>query len=828
MVQIPLSEAQPEADTGLGLTFRESKRLPFHRWYPYVEGFAADYVRDALRRFGPVKAVYDPFGGSGTCQLEASILGISSFYTEVNPFMCFVAEAKVNSALWARSHLEQVERLFSHYERQLASPAFQERVDSLSLDDYNRAFAGRDFFEEVHLRELLAARDLVNEVAGEHEHIRRLLLMVIAANIVRSSHMTRRADLRRRRPDEYKQRVVVVRAFLREKLKEVLGDLRSEIGPKVPMGRAGDNARALDLAGGPFDLALTSPPYLNGTNYFRNTKLELWFLGWLSSESELRNYRNLTVAGGINDVGGDREVRYRIPSADRVAEQLEATDGDRRIARLVRLYLSDMYEVFRSVHGALRPGGRFVLDIGDSKFYGVHVPTDSLLGDAAKEVGFTVEDMIVLARRRSYDKSELRQVELILKKTEPRSRRRGSGEAQHEQLPLASSAPRPGEDAPALVRSSRDALHQRIQHFAQELPHKHAPFNKRTWGHPLHSLCSYQGKLKPAIAHWLITEFTEPGSALLDPLGGIGTIPFEACLLGRRGISNDKSPLAYAVATGKVCAPEREEVSSAIERLTTALMKTQLAPEDMEQATFGLNGTVSDYYHPDTLAEVLRARRHFLALAKPTDADLFVKACLLHVLHGNRPYAISRTSHPITPFHPQGPAVYKSVLGHVRARADAVLKGGLPAGFQSGLSLHGDFRSIPSSVSHVDAIVTSPPFLGMRFDRPNWLRLWFCGWSAESFHTVSRGFLERQQTQTLDVYQEFYATCAELLGVGGLCILHLGGSDRHQMVRRLAELAAERFDVVDVVAEDVSEVERHGITDKGMTTSHNYIFMLRR
>jgi hypothetical protein len=48
------------------------------------------------------------------------------------------------------------------------------------------------------------------------------------------------------------------------------------------------------------------------------------------------------------------------------------------------------------------------------------------------------------------------------------------------------------------------------------------------------------------------------------------------------------------------------------------------------------------------------------------------------------------------------------------------------------------------------------------------------------------------------------------------------------MVRRLAELAAERFDVVDVVAEDVSEVERHGITDKGMTTSHNYIFMLRR
>ena len=29
------------------------------------------------------------------------------------------------------------------------------------------------------------------------------------------------------------------------------------------------------------DVIVTSPPYLNGTNYIRNTKLELWFLGYL-------------------------------------------------------------------------------------------------------------------------------------------------------------------------------------------------------------------------------------------------------------------------------------------------------------------------------------------------------------------------------------------------------------------------------------------------------------------------------------------------------------------------------------------------------------------
>src|SRR5579871_5912815 len=81
----------PSAET-VGITFRDSKRTAFHRWYPYVQGFSAEYVREVLARFGAVKHVYDPFGGAGTTQLEASIQGIASSYSEINPFMRFVAE----------------------------------------------------------------------------------------------------------------------------------------------------------------------------------------------------------------------------------------------------------------------------------------------------------------------------------------------------------------------------------------------------------------------------------------------------------------------------------------------------------------------------------------------------------------------------------------------------------------------------------------------------------------------------------------------------------------------------------------------------------------
>jgi len=373
-----------------------------------------------------------------------------------------------------------------------------------------------------------------------------------------------------------------------------------------------------------------------------------------------------------------------------------------------------------------------------------------------------------------------------------------------------------------------DDLAKKIRQFARTLPYKTAPYSKRNWGHPLHSLCSYQGKLKPALAHWLVEMFTEDGSTVLDPLGGVGTIPFAASLLGRVGISNDLSPLAHAVATGKVCAPTSGEVEAALTRLSRGMQLESVTSEDLNAATFGLNGSVADFYHEQTLNEVLRARRYFLQLDADS-SDLFVKACVLHVLHGNRPYALSRTSHPITPFHPTGVATYKPLVEHARARAKLAFKNALPQRFRRGLSTLGSYLDLPAlRLPKADSIITSPPFPGMRFDRPNWLRLWFCGWSAEDFHLTSMSFLERQQLLSLDVYRDFFEVSSELLRENGLLVLHLGGAETHEMVAHLTNLANARFEVREIVKEDVSSLEHHGVRDKGLTKTHEFIFATRR
>ena len=51
------------------------------------------------------------------------------------------------------------------------------------------------------------------------------------------------------------------------------------------------------------------------------------------------------------------------------------------------------------------------------------------------------------------------------------------------------------------------SLNKKIQFFSS-LPYTEHPFSKRNWGHNLHTLCSYQSKLKASMAYYLVQTFS--------------------------------------------------------------------------------------------------------------------------------------------------------------------------------------------------------------------------------------------------------------------------------------------------------------------------------
>lgn len=381
------------------------------------------------------------------------------------------------------------------------------------------------------------------------------------------------------------------------------------------------------------------------------------------------------------------------------------------------------------------------------------------------------------------------------------------------------------------VSPPRGSLEELARRFCDTAPHRSSPFSRRNWGGPLHSLCSYQGKLKPAIAHFLVAWFTDPGARVLDPMAGVGTIPLEARRLGRVAIANDLSPLATSVARAKLESFDPSTVGAEFDRLSKAIARGPSLEKLTERidVEFGLNGPIRDYFHPQTLREILIAREFFRKTKSPSVASEILRSSLLHMLHGNRPYALSRRSHPVTPFAPTGPYQYRPLLQHLAKRLRSIVPELVALQRDSMRSeVYGvDFRLL--DVAPVDAVITSPPFAkSLRFWSMNWMRLWFAGWNAKQFESEPPRYLEMQQRSSYEPYREFADTMQRLLRPGGLLIMHLGETRNANMIDLITPKIEHAFKVVYVGRENVEDTETHGLMDKGATIAHWYLFATRR
>lgn len=367
--------------------------------------------------------------------------------------------------------------------------------------------------------------------------------------------------------------------------------------------------------------------------------------------------------------------------------------------------------------------------------------------------------------------------------------------------------------------------------FCTSTPYRLSPLNKRNWGGSLHSLCSYQGKLKPSIAHVLVAWFTQPGDTVYDPMSGVGTIPLEARRQGRIALGNDLSPLAYAVTSAKIEPIDREKLGDERAKFARAIaadarLDDLTAEVDVD---WGLNRPLVEYFHSETLREVLLARRYLLSEDAADTAECnLIRSSVMHVLHGNRPYALSRRSHPVTPFAPTGAFEYRSLLDRLDRRLGGVVPELLQLRDSSpdGHATLGDFRRAQSG--QIDSVITSPPFSkSLRFWSSNWMRLWFSGWDPDDFKVQPERYLETEQKISYEPYGEFARQLAPSMKAGSRLILHLGETSSERMSDEISPLLAPYFDVRYIGREDVGDTESHGLTDKGATVAHWYLFAER-
>lgn len=796
-----------EKDYGFDLThvtFKGGDKVPFRRWYPYLEGYSPEFVKKILAHFAPnAQVVLDPFGGTATTAFVASELGLTSYICEVNPLMQFIFDVKTRIQIAAPMKRREIYQCLTDVSENFACRLANVRADQGLSVAYYRSFGESQFFDKATFEQVLKARTVIDEISLSSPTVGDLVTIAVIASLLPCSYLKRAGDVRYKTEKELQAGLPSLSEEVQRKLQEIANDiLYLEQRLKTTPVLICENATDLDLIPAlQVDTLITSPPYINGTNYFRNTKVELWFLRCLQSNEDLRIYRSNAITAGINDVTTEKSSPSPHDSVEKVVQQLREKAYDVRIPLMVASYFAEMTKTFAHIRKHLVDGATVAIDIGDSIYSNVHVPADQLLIDCFADLGYSLQENIKLRERWSKNGAPLKQALLVF-------RYQASDQSNNIQ------------SVPTWTEGWKQ--------FQNTLPHQQIPYSKRNWGNALHSLCSYQGKLKPSIAHHLVKIFVPEHGVMLDPFAGVGTLPFEAALQGKKAYGFDLSPLAHIISYAKARISEAHVAATDIlDTLDSYLKGYRLSTDNLhESGSFGFNKKLVDYYHPETLREIFAAKQFFQAL-DVTPLNMLVYASCLHLLHGNRPYALSRRSHPITPYAPSGEFEYRALMPRLKEKVFKSLETPIPDQFVPGtIFLQDATKFWPLEVNHLDAIITSPPFFdSTRFYLANWLRLWFTGWTQSDFGGKPLAFIDERQKESFEVYESVMRQARERLKPGGVFVLHLGESEKCDMAIELLRVSRKWFAYHEVFDESVAHCESHGIRDKGTVTSHQYLVL---
>ena len=782
-------------------TFQGGKELPLQAWYPYLEGYSPDFVRYIIENYldKKTKVIYDPFSGTGTTPLVASNLGYMAYYSEVNPLLQVLTKIKAKAR-----NIKKRAKILSLLEKTLDNIKLdilkQEENQELKKS-YFDTFGKSNFFDENTFSNILKTKTYLKQLYFEDILLSELVTVAVLGSLVENSYLKRQGDLRFRRGKELSElKSTDYFETIKLRIKRIIDDLKVIEPSSAPILITEDarNVGKLPFLG--IDAVITSPPYLNGTNYFRNTKIELWFLGYLKNPANLSNFRRLAVTAGINDVSLNVEKKINDASLNHLISTLEKKAYDKRIPKMVHDYFADMKVIFSGLKHQLNNNAVLAIDLGDSLYSGVHVKTDEIFKKVLISMGYSFEKAITLRKRQSNNGQELKQVLLLFR--------------YHKNVQKT---------------TPYFPWEKQWNEFKKVMPHHSGNMAKRNWGDPMHSLCSYQGKLKPSIANQLVSTFVPNKGSMLDLFGGVGTIPLEAALQGKKSFSFEISPTAIAISRAKLDIPSEYKIHQILDELGCWIKKGNISNQDKENASkFGLNKKIKDYFHPKTLDQILSARNYFKHEGYESTEQALVMSAIMHILHGNRPYALSRRSHGITPFAPTGEFEYKNLLEKLREKINRTILELNRDDFQPGIVYYQDTtKTWPSEVKELDAIITSPPFFdSTRFYSANWMRLWFAGWDPIHFKTEPLNFIDELQKKDLSIYDEIFMQARERLKSGGVLVMHLGKSYKCDMASSLSERAKRWFKIYDIFEESVENGESHGIKDRGAVKKHQYLILV--
>ena len=241
----------------------------------------------------------------------------------------------------------------------------------------------------------------------------------------------------------------------------------------------------------------------------------------------------------------------------------------------------------------------------------------------------------------------------------------------------------------------------------------------------------YRACFKSEIPNYFIKKFTKQDDIVYDPFAGRGTTGIEAALLNRIPILNDINPISKNISEPRLSIPKTELIKKRLEQIFNNTKIENFKPE------------LEMFFHFDTEKELVILKEHFKKQLDPIDKWIRFVATTRLTGHSKGYFSVytlppnqatSKTRQiKINEKLKQTPE-YRNVAEIILKKTKQLLRKltfekikqlnsiGTKSLFLNKNSY--DTPEIPNS--HVDLIVTSPPFLNIvQYSADNWLRCWF-------------------------------------------------------------------------------------------------------
>jgi DNA modification methylase len=327
--------------------------------------------------------VLDPFMGSGTTAVEASLTNSVIYGTEMDPFARLIAEVSIFR--FSEDEIIELNNVFLNIKKKWSKYSINNKL-------YPKINNIEYWFDEQIFNDLLRLKSFLYENVSNEKHLK--FFKVTFADCIKPSSKMERQSTKPYISSKFLKKIKPVFESFEYSFNAHLNALKqyNSFNKKTVSGIKwlGFDATKFNTINEVIDLAITSPPYLNAFDYTQIIKIESAWVGTLEND-DISKLRALQVG---NEKRKDNEIDNFIemlfePYYEAIIKQGEKENRNyTKIAKTCLSYFNDIKNNLICVKDVLKKGGEYHMIIGDNTIKKVDIPTHKLIAEIATELGF--------------------------------------------------------------------------------------------------------------------------------------------------------------------------------------------------------------------------------------------------------------------------------------------------------------------------------------------------------------------------------------------------------------------------------------------------------